>query len=231
MTYLGSQVDFVESALPYRVAGQVQAIGGLTIEASDLALPVGSLCRIVSFGGRESVAEVIGFQQDRTLLMSLESSAGVARGDRVENLAVAPTVNCTHRLLGRVLNGLGKPLDGRQPLPLGTRRRIDARSVAPMSRINIDQPISTSIRSVDALHTCGLGQRMGIFSGPGVGKSTLLGQIAKHTSADVSVVSLVGSVAARCRNFSRKSLARKGFGAASWWSARATRPRCCACGR
>ena len=211
MTYLGSQVDFVESALPYRVAGQVQAIGGLTIEASDLALPVGSLCRIVSFGGRESVAEVIGFQQDRTLLMSLESSAGVARGDRVENLAVAPTVNCTHRLLGRVLNGLGKPLDGRQPLPLGTRRRIDARSVAPMSRINIDQPISTSIRSVDALHTCGLGQRMGIFSGPGVGKSTLLGQIAKHTSADVSVVSLVGERGREVQEFLQKILGEEGL--------------------
>jgi FliI/YscN family ATPase len=211
VTYLGSQVDFVESALPYRVVGQVQAIVGLTIEASDLALPVGSLCRIVSFGGRESVAEVIGFQHDRTLLMSLESSAGVARGDRVENLAAAPTVNCTHRLLGRVLNGLGQPVDGRQPLPLGTRRRIDARSVAAMSRINIDQPISTSIRSVDALHTCGLGQRMGIFSGPGVGKSTLLGQIAKHTSADVSVVSLVGERGREVQEFLQKILGEEGL--------------------
>ena len=211
MTYLSSQLDFVESALPYRVAGQVQAIGGLTIEASDLALPVGSLCRIVSFGGRESVGEVIGFQHDRTLLMSLESSAGVARGDRVENLAAAPTVNCTHRLLGRVLNGLGQPVDGRPPLPLGTRRRIDARSVAPMSRINIDQPISTSIRSVDALHTCGLGQRMGIFSGPGVGKSTLLGQIAKHTSADVSVVSLVGERGREVQEFLQKILGEEGL--------------------
>jgi len=211
VTYLGSQVDFVESALPYRVAGQVQAIGGLTIEASDLALPVGSLCRIVSFGARESVAEVIGFQHDRTLLMSLESSAGVARGDRVENLAAAPTVNCTHRLLGRVLNGLGQPVDGRPPLPLGTRRRIDARSVAPMSRINIDQPIATSIRSVDALHTCGLGQRMGIFSGPGVGKSTLLGQIAKHTSADVSVVSLVGERGREVQEFLQKILGEEGL--------------------
>jgi FliI/YscN family ATPase len=211
VTYLGSQVDFVESALPYRVAGQVQAIGGLTIEANDLALPVGSLCRIVSFGGRESVAEVIGFQHDRTLLMSLESSAGVARGDRVENLAAAPTVNCTHRLLGRVLNGLGKPVDGRQPLPMGTRRRIDARSVAPMSRINIDQPIATSIRAVDALHTCGLGQRMGIFSGPGVGKSTLLGQIAKHTSADVSVVSLVGERGREVQEFLQKILGEDGL--------------------
>ena len=211
MTYLASQLEAVESALPYRVAGQVQAIGGLTIEACDLALPVGSLCRIVSFGGRQTIAEVIGFQHDRTLLMSMDSSAGVSRGDRVENLSAASTLNCTHRMLGRVLNGLGQPIDSKPPLPMGTRRRIDARSVEPMSRINIDRPIATSVRSVDALHTCGLGQRMGIFSGPGVGKSTLLGQIAKHTSADVSVVALVGERGREVQEFLQKILGEDGL--------------------
>jgi FliI/YscN family ATPase len=211
MSLLASQLEAVESALPYRVACQVQAIGGLTIEACDLALPVGSLCRIVSFGGRESIAEVIGFQHDRTLLMSMDSSAGVSRGDRVENLAASSTLNCTHRMLGRVLNGLGQPIDSKPPLPMGTRRRIDSRSVEPMSRINIDQPISTSVRSVDALHTCGLGQRMGIFSGPGVGKSSLLGQIAKHTSADVSVIALVGERGREVQEFLQKILGEEGL--------------------
>jgi len=211
VSHLASQLQAVESALPYRVAGQVQAIGGLTIEACHLALPVGSLCRILSFGGRETIAEVIGFQHDRTLLMSMDSSAGVSRGDRVENLSAASTLNCTHRMLGRVLNGLGQPIDSKPPLPMGTRRRIDARSVEPMSRINIDQPISTSVRSVDALHTCGLGQRMGIFSGPGVGKSSLLGQIAKHTSADVSVVSLVGERGREVQEFLQKILGEDGL--------------------
>jgi flagellum-specific ATP synthase len=211
VTYLASQQDAVETCLPYRVVGRVQAIGGLTIEASDLALPVGSLCRIVSFGGKESIAEVIGFAADRTLLMSLESSGGVARGDRVENLTAAPTINCTHRMLGRVLNGLGQPIDRKEALPLGKRRRIDARAVEPMLRINIDQAISTSVRCVDALHTCGLGQRMGIFSGPGVGKSTLLGQIAKHTSADVSVVALVGERGREVQEFLQKILGEEGM--------------------
>lgn len=211
MTYLASQLDAVESALPYPVAGQVQAIGGLTIEASDLALPVGSLCRIVSFGGRQTIAEVIGFQQDRTLLMSMDSAAGVARGDRIENLSAASTLNCTHRMLGRVLNGLGQPIDGKSPLPMGTRRRIDGKSIEPLSRINIDKPISTSVRSIDALHTCGLGQRMGIFSGPGVGKSTLLGQIAKHTSAEVSVVGLVGERGREVQEFLQKTLGEDGL--------------------
>lgn len=211
MSYLDSQVDVVESVLPYRVVGQVQAIGGLTIDAIDLALPVGSLCRITSFGGHTSTAEVIGFQQDRTLLMALDSTSGVARGDPIENLSAAPTINCTHRLLGRVLNGFGQPIDNKPPLPMGTRRRIDARSVAAMSRINIDQPISTSVRSIDALHTCGLGQRMGIFSGPGVGKSSLIGQIAKHTSAEVSVVALVGERGREVQEFLQKSLREDGL--------------------
>jgi len=211
LTYLDCQLEAVEMAMPYRVVGRVQAIGGLTIEASDLALPVGSLCRIVSFGGRQSIAEVIGFQHDRTLLMSMDSSAGVSRGDIVENLSAAPTLNCTHRMLGRVINGLGQPIDSKAPLPMGIRRRIDGRSVEPMSRINIDKPISTSVRSVDGLHTCGLGQRMGIFSGPGVGKSSLMGQIAKHTSADVSVVALVGERGREVQEFLQKILGEEGL--------------------
>jgi FliI/YscN family ATPase len=211
MTYLDSQQDAVESAQPYRIVGQVQAIGGLTIDATHLALPVGSLCRITSFGGGETLAEVIGFQSDRTLLMSLGSTAGVSRGDRVENLTAAPTINCTPRMLGRVLNGMGEPIDSKPPLPMGHRRRTDARSVEAMSRINIDQPIATSVRSIDGLHTCGLGQRMGIFSGPGVGKSTLLGQIAKHTSAEVSVIALVGERGREVQEFLQKSLREDGL--------------------
>src|SRR6202034_1226092 len=133
-----SQLDAAESAMPFRVAGQVQAVGGLTIEVGDLALPVGALCKITSYGGKESIAEVIGFQQDRTLLMPLESATGVTRGDRVENLSAAPTLDCTNRMLGRLLNGMGRTMDGKGPLPMGIRRRIDARAVEPMSRVNID---------------------------------------------------------------------------------------------
>jgi FliI/YscN family ATPase len=209
--YLECQHDAAESAMPFRVAGRVQAVGGLTIEAADLALPVGSLCRITSFGAKQSIAEVIGFQHDRTLLMALESAEGVARGDRVENLSAAATLSCTNKMLGRVLNGMGEPIDGKAKLPMGVRRRIDARAAEPMSRVNIDTPIATSVRCVDALHTCGLGQRMGIFSGPGVGKSSLLGQVAKHTSADVSVIALVGERGREVQEFLQKTLGEEGM--------------------
>ncbi len=211
MTLLAAQLDTVESTMPLRIVGQVLAISGLTIEASDLPLPIGSLCRIDSFGGRRSLAEVIGFHDDRTLLMPLTGVSGVARGDRVENVASSPRINCSDQLLGRVLNGFGEPIDGKGPLPPGYSRRIDQRSLAPLDRENIREPIATSVRAIDGLHTCGLGQRMGIFSGPGVGKSTLMSTIARHTSADVSVVALIGERGREVQEFLHNTLGEEGL--------------------
>jgi FliI/YscN family ATPase len=197
--------------MPFGVAGTVHAISGLTIEASDLSLPIGSLCRILSTGQKNSTAEVIGFQQERTLLMPLSSTAGVARGDRIQSVAAAPRVWCSPDLLGRVLDGFGKPIDGLGPLARLESRRIDGRGVAPLQRQNIHQPIGTSVRAIDGLLTCGLGQRMGIFSGPGVGKSTLLSSIAKHASADVSVIALIGERGREVQEFLINSLGPEGL--------------------
>jgi FliI/YscN family ATPase len=211
MPYLTAQLDAVESCMPFRVVGTVKAISGLTIEASDLALPLGSLCRIHSFGSRTSTVEVIGFQHDRTLLMPLTGTAGVSRGDRIENISAAPRIWCSEQLLGRVINGFGQPIDGKGALLLSESRRIDARSVSPLDRTNIREPIATSVRAIDALHTCGLGQRMGIFSGPGVGKSTLLSSIAKNTSADISVIALIGERGREVQEFLHTSLGPDGL--------------------
>jgi FliI/YscN family ATPase len=211
MPYLAAQLDAVEGSMPFRVVGRVQGISGMTIEASDLTLPLGSLCRIDSFGGRTSRAEVIGFRQDRTLLMPLSGTSGVARGDAIEGLSAAPRVWCSEQLLGRVLDGFGNPVDGKGPLRASQSRRIDGRGVAPLLRQNIRQAVSTSVRAIDGLHTCGLGQRMGIFSGPGVGKSTLMSQIAKHTSADVSVIALVGERGREVQEFLENSLGPDGL--------------------
>jgi flagellum-specific ATP synthase len=211
MAYLAAQFDAVDGSMPFRVVGQVRGISGMTIEASDLTLPLGSLCRIDSFGGRTSQAEVIGFRQDKTLLMPLTGTAGVARGDRIEGLSAAPRIWCSPQLLGRVLDGFGRPIDGKGPLRLSESRRIDNKGVAPLQRQNIRDPIGTSVRAVDGLLTCGLGQRMGIFSGPGVGKSTLLSQIARHTSADVSVVALIGERGREVQEFLEHSLGEEGL--------------------
>ena len=211
MPFLTAQLDAADQAMPFRVVGQIQAISGLTLEASDLPLPLGSLCRISSLGGRTSTAEVIGFAHDHTLLMPITDIAGVSRGDVIENLASAPLVWCSDELLGRVLNGFGEPMDGKPRISASESRRIDGKSVRPMDRVNIRQPISTSVRSIDALHTCGLGQRMGIFSGPGVGKSTLLSMIAKNTSADISVVALIGERGREVQEFIETALGPEGI--------------------
>jgi len=208
---LSPQFQAVDDAMPFGVAGTVQAISGLTIEATDLALPIGSLCKVVSMGQRESLAEVIGFAADRTLLMPLTSPAGVSRGDRIENVTAAPKIACGLELLGRVLDGFGRPTDGLGPVGANAYRRIDQKSPAPLDRRNIREPIATSVRGIDGLLTCGLGQRMGIFSGPGVGKSMLLSQIAKHTSADVSVIALIGERGREVREFIDHSLGPDGM--------------------
>jgi FliI/YscN family ATPase len=211
VTYLQAQLDTVESAMLMRVAGKVQAISGLTIEATDLPLPLGSTCRIASHGGRTCMAEVIGLQSERTLLMPLTPMAGISRGDVIENVATTPRVWCSPQLLGRVLNGMGEPIDGKGPLPTSGFRRIDSPSVAPLAREPIRQSISTGVRAIDGLLSCGLGQRMGIFSGPGVGKSTLVSSIAKNTSADVSVIALIGERGREVQEFLNNSLGPEGL--------------------
>jgi FliI/YscN family ATPase len=144
--------------------------------------------------------------------MALSGVGGVAPGDRVVSLSASPRVWCSDSLLGRVLNGFGEPMDDRGPVGLGKPRRVEGRGVAALERAAIREPISTSVRAIDALHTCGLGQRMGIFSGPGVGKSTLLGQIARYTSADVSVVALIGERGREVYDFVHHTIGQGGMG-------------------
>lgn len=211
MKYLGAQFDAVDAAMPFGVVGKVQGVSGLTIEAGELALPIGSMCRIDSLGGKTSLAEVIGFAGEKTLLMPLSAMNGVARGDRIENVSAAPRVWCSDQLLGRVLNGFGEPIDGKGGMSATESRRIDAAAVTPFERENIRKPIGTSVRAIDGLHTCGLGQRMGIFSGPGVGKSTLMSSIAKNTSADVSVIALIGERGREVQEFLHTALGAEGL--------------------
>jgi flagellum-specific ATP synthase len=210
MTALAEHIDSVYSILSLRVRGRVSGIAGLTIEASDLSLPLGSLCRINSAGRGACLAEVIGFAGQATLLMPLGSVAGVNRGDSIENVSGAPRIVCCPQMLGRVLDGFGRPIDELGALPPGVARRIDGRGVRPMQRRNIREPIGTGIRCIDALQTCGLGQRLAILSGPGVGKSTLLSSIARNTSADVSVVALIGERGREVQEFLHNVLGSEG---------------------
>jgi len=211
MGLLDTQIESVQSAMPFRVVGRIEGVTGLGLEASDLSLPLGAMCRIDGFGGHSVLAEVVAFRQRHTVLTALSEARGVSRGACVEGLSACPRVWCSDELLGRVVNGFGQPIDGGPPLRLCVSRRIDGRGVPALQRRPIDRPVATSIRAVDGLHTCGTGQRLGIFSGPGVGKSTLVATIARYTSADVSVVALIGERAREVKDFLTRALGPEGL--------------------
>ena len=211
MTLFAEQIETLDAIQTLGIAGTITAISGMTIEATELAVPLGSLCQITTANGRICAAEVIGFTTSHALLMPLDSTGGVARGDRVSATSALPRIFCSESLLGRVIDGFGRPTDRKGPIPGGVARRIDQKAIAPMDRAVIRHPLYTGIRAIDALHTCGTGQRMGIFSGPGVGKSTLMSAIAKNTSADISVVALIGERGREVQEFIEHALGEEGL--------------------
>ncbi len=195
-----------------RVTAQVRRARGLAIECSGMSVPVGSFCRVHTRLSRAVVdAEVVGFRQGTTLLMPLGEMQGVGPEDLVECVAAEQFVPVGPHLLGRILDGRGRPADGKGPVRSATMRRIHAEPPDPVTRPRIDEALPTGIRSIDAFATIGRGQRIGIFSGTGVGKSILLGQIARFSHADVTVIALVGERGREVREFIEKNLGPDGL--------------------
>ncbi len=186
--------------------GQITSIVGTTLEAVGLGAQLGALCELCPRDGRAIPAEVVGFRGDRSVLMALEEPGGVEAGTRVRlrgSLAAAPAAaSC----LGRVLDALGRPLDGGPPLTPGSGGSLTAAPEAVLGRARIDEPLDLGVRSLNALLTVGRGARVGLFAGSGIGKSTLLGQIARHTGADAIVVALVGERGREVREFVERDL-------------------------
>ncbi|HVE39107.1 MAG TPA: FliI/YscN family ATPase [Planctomycetota bacterium] len=194
-----------------RVRGRVRQAIGLVIEAEGLALPVGAVCEIRIPGGSTLPCEVVGFREDVTLLMPLGELQGVRRGDDVVCRSQAQRVPVGRGLLGRVIDAQGNPIDGGPPLVLEELRPLQARPPHPLDRERILEPLPTGVRAIDALTTCGKGQRLGLFAGSGVGKSTLLGMCARGTAADVTVIALVGERGREVREFVEKDLGPEGL--------------------
>lgn len=192
--------------------GRVTQVNGLVIEAEGPDAVIGDLCRIAARDGRGTCrAEVVGFRNGRTLLMSFGDNRGVGLGDEIVAVGASEGIPVGPHLLGRVLDGLGQPIDGR-PLewtPETATLRQDPHN--PLSRRSIDEVLETGIKAIDALLTLGRGQRVGIFSGSGVGKSSLLGMIARNVRSDVSVIALVGERGREVRDFIDKSLGPDGL--------------------
>ncbi|MCH7688920.1 MAG: FliI/YscN family ATPase, partial [Planctomycetes bacterium] len=203
--------EHLDRILPVELTGSVTKIVGLTISVAGFPAPMGSNCRISRENGQPIDAQVIGFQEDETLLLSYGDFNGIRRGNRVSLIQSAPSVRVGERLLGRVLDGRGRFLDGLPPVARPHRVSLHAKPTSPLNRARIDTPLCTGIRSIDALLTCGKGQRLGIFSGSGIGKSTLLGQFARSSSADVNVVILVGERGREVREFLERDLGPDGL--------------------
>lgn len=204
--------QMLDQALPMRITGRISRVTGLVIECEGLAVPVGSLCRIeTALAGRTLDAEVVGFGDRRTLLMSLGDMDGIRRHDRVRCLSTSQTVAVGEELLGRVINAFGEPVDGGAPIRCGFRAPVFGRPPLAMERVRISEPLATGVRAIDGFATLGAGQRLGLFSGSGVGKSLLLGMITRNTAADVVVVALVGERGREVRDFLERDLGAEGL--------------------
>jgi flagellum-specific ATP synthase len=191
--------------------GLVVRVSGQTVESSGPALGLGELCSIQIRQGRSVLAEVVGFHSDHLILLPLEHIEGISPGDTVTARSTPRHIVLSDNVLGRVLNGLGEPMDGKGPLAGREKKALDASSPEPLSREKITRPLALGIRSIDGILTCGKGQRVGIFSGSGVGKSVLLGDIANSSEADVNVVALIGERGREVREFLDSDLGAKGL--------------------
>ncbi|VBB42471.1 flagellum-specific ATP synthase [uncultured Desulfatiglans sp.] len=197
---------------PIRAIGRVTKVVGFLTEANGPVSSVGSICEIYS---RECAcritAEVLGFRDDKVLLMPLGDLHSISPGSRVVSRQGRATVPVGERLLGRVVDGMGSPIDGKGPIGADAKYPIYAEPLNPLLRKRIERPLDVGVRAVNGLLTIGRGQRMGIFAGSGVGKSVLLGMMARNTTADVNVIALIGERGREVKDFIEKHLGEEGL--------------------
>jgi flagellum-specific ATP synthase len=200
----------LERGQPWRWRGQVLESVGQTIESAGPLASVGECCEIQDQYGRAHLAEVIGFRGSNLLSMPVESTEGIRFGNSVSSLGVHPEIEVGPALMGRVLNALGEPIDEFRPPAVSQTLPLEGMVRPPLDRVPIRIPLGTGIRVLDALLTVGRGQRVGIFGGSGVGKSTLIGMMTRNTEADVTVVGLVGERGREVGEFLEDSLGVEG---------------------
>lgn len=211
MTTFAEPIRMAARAATFGLTGTISRVSGLTVYVRDFPATIGSLCTIRTRSGDMVPGEVIGFDQQQTLVMPFDELSGIACGDKVNFDGQSSQVPVGDNLLGRVVDGMIRPIDDRGPLR--TTGCYDLSRPAPRAteRPRIVDPLGTGVAAIDALLTCGRGQRLGIFSGPGVGKSILLGMIARYTAADVIVIALVGERGKEVADFLSRDLGEEGL--------------------
>jgi len=188
---LESYFDAVNSSCSNLWQGKVSQVIGHLLESDGPFCSVGECCEIEA-AGRRFAGEIVGFRGSKVLSMCLDRPQGIRYGDRILAWGQRPGIRTGDSLLGRVIDATGQPIDGRGPYAAGSRMAVDGFAPSPLARLPIREPLGCGVRAIDGFLTCGRGQRMGIFGGSGVGKSTLIGMMARGTSADMTVLALVG---------------------------------------
>ena len=202
----------IRSAETMSRTGKIENIVGMSIEASGGRAAIGDICRIYSNeSGGQIPAEVVGFKNDHILLMPYANMSGISAGNFARNTGKRLTLPVGPFLRGRVINALGQPIDGLEPFGRGDTFSIDSAYINPMTRPPIRERMEFGVKAIDSLLTIGKGQRIGIFAGSGVGKSTLLGMIAKNVKADINVIALVGERGREVLEFMQKDLGEEGM--------------------
>ena len=205
-------IPSVRNAETMSRTGKIENIVGMSIEASGGRAAIGDICRIYSNeSGGQVPAEVVGFKNDHILLMPYANMSGISAGNFVRNTGKRLTLPVGPFLRGRVINALGQPIDGKEPFQRGDSYSIDSGYINPMARPPIRERMEFGVKAIDSLLTIGKGQRIGIFAGSGVGKSTLLGMIAKNVKADINVIALVGERGREVLEFMQKDLGEEGM--------------------
>ncbi|HVT30061.1 MAG TPA: EscN/YscN/HrcN family type III secretion system ATPase, partial [Lacipirellulaceae bacterium] len=203
-------LDNLNAMMTASLTGTVAETIGMTLSVADFPAPVGAIVRIERDGNASAEGEVVGFRDGRTLIYLLSPTAGVRRGNRVRMLRTSRSIKVGPALLGRVIDAHGRCIDGRSQPVLPFRVPLDRQPPSATERPRIRTPLATGVHAIDTLLTCGRGQRLGIFSGSGVGKSVLLGMMSRYTDADVIVTGLVGERGREVNDFLERDLGEKG---------------------
>ncbi|MHC1682496.1 MAG: flagellar protein export ATPase FliI [Clostridiaceae bacterium] len=205
-----SLTDKIKSISSLSFEGIVSKVIGLTVEVEGVKASVGEVCKVYNINNESIDCEVVGFKEDAVILMPLGELIGIAPGCRVIPTNAPLQVQCSEELFGKVLDGLGRPMD-RSKQPIGVNYPLDTMPPDPLKRKRIKDVLPTGVRAIDTFLTCGEGQRIGIFAGSGVGKSTTLGMIAKEAEADVNVIALIGERGREVLDFIERDLGEEGM--------------------
>jgi flagellum-specific ATP synthase len=207
---LSPYIHAVAELDPIKTYGRVAEITGIIVKATGVRATIGESCRIYAENDDSLDADIVGFRDGKVMLMAIGDLAGIRLGSRVLPLGKKVAIKVSPSLRGRVINGSGEPLDGKGSIA-GIDYPLLRQTPHPLKRRRITEPLDLGIRAINGLLTCGKGQRIGIFSGPGVGKSVLLGMVAKYTEASVNVIAMVGERGREVREFIEKDLGKEGI--------------------